>query len=265
MSATLQCGACGAELRDAYLCNRCTTQLQADLLRASLAARDLRVTHLRQDVRGGRRTGKPSKAKYTPLPWSEHARQLLDDLKALLLRYCTPAAAGGEPVEKTALDLSKAPWLRQQETIGELANALPPILRRASAVIDRREESWVYGPCTTCGTLLEAGLTASQVVCPQCNTSYQAEKLRIAQWESVNESLVTQAEAAQLLHHRLGADTEKARLNINRWVNRRVIEDKAGYIRFGDAYDRWKKGENMRSKKALRNAQVESARTPHAA
>jgi ribosomal protein L37AE/L43A len=232
----MQCGVCGAETRDVYLCPTCAKTLEADLYDVNRAEWDLEVSYTRQDVRSVGRDSGHQKAKYTPLPYNELAGNLIAGIRRLVtsVRDVTGVNMATTQPAEVARRLASHP------EGPHIAAEVTRLIRSVNAVIDKRPTPWLYGQCTTCGTDMWDRVDAPRVVCPRCNSSYDGPELKASQAARLQTLLVTRPDAATLMAVRCSVERDKVRKAVDKWVERGRLEVLAGErVRFGDVERLW--------------------------
>lgn len=196
------CGQCEAEVGDgAWLCTRCTVDLERDLGDVTGIVNDLEISYTRQ-VRLGSRVG--ARSVDTPVPYNAKAGVLLEQLRNSLstwvrdvledniqlagptCRACAhPSCAATRRRQGPGDGLpAMAQWLlvrinvlRHHRQVVDLAQDISDVLEKARLLVDRPADRWYAGPCD-CGYELWVEANASGVRCEACDTVHVVEKRR---------------------------------------------------------------------------------------
>ena len=158
------CG-CSRPSPGAFLCRKCTSDLQATLILAADIAGDLYDAECRQMARGDH--GRPPAKPEPPLPFDPYAavirQNLINILAAVSMAIagrCATTVAGGAIMVSEHLER-----LRQNPEAWNAKQQIEAAVQRAMAIIDRRPDLRPAGDCEACGQPLRAELTADTATC----------------------------------------------------------------------------------------------------
>ncbi|MBT0771832.1 hypothetical protein KIH74_23020 [Kineosporia sp. J2-2] len=238
----LACGVCGAETRDLYLCRYCLAQLAGLIADTPALIVDLNITLARQDAITLTEQGSKPGQNAAPLPINTHALDALTEIRSAI-KGISSHPDHRRPDEQARLTA-------RMPSVGARLTALKVAYNLALKVIDRPASKWFFGHCEACGMAMCGPPDALRVTCV-CDRGYDATVLRTRQWEAVGESLVRRSEAVSLISARYHVDRpETVRKAIDLWIHRGALEDRAGWVRFGDVDALWRKRLRMRARKA---------------
>lgn len=253
---------CGRPTRDdAYVCETCGDLLARALGDVPWLAGELEVTITKQkgvDYRkvGGGKGGK--KANERPLPASWGASEARGHLKALLVSWALFCSAESIRHRESSNDLpaddlvALSRWLIWRvdglmlhdigtEAVDEITSAVAHCHR----LIDRPADRQYLGTCPTCMSGKLYGKAGSQWAnCEECQTTHDAEAIRVRLLAELDDRLCTAAEIAKLSTYLgLKADREQVRKRINQWHRRGLLVEHPSIademtFRFGEVYSR---------------------------
>jgi hypothetical protein len=220
---------------------------------------ELEVTITKQKGVDYRRVGGGKgarKANERPLPASWGASEARGHLKALLVSWALYCSQEGVRHRETSNDLpadnlvALSRWLIWRvdglmlhdigsEAVDEITSAVAHCHR----LIDRPADRQYLGTCPTClsGRLFSRAGSA-WANCEECDTTHDAEEIRVKLLAELDDRLCTAAEIAKLSTYLgLKADREQVRKRINKWAQRGVLAEAASIsdeptYRFGTVY-----------------------------
>lgn len=255
---------CGQPLTGAYLCARCTHDL--DIAIADIAAHWTDLDNVRAKLTryGGQGGGEqtPIDPRFDSLEWvleDGQWRDRIPDGTALLdatrntvttwvrvVQEQWPAAVARRPEPAdtvTACCRYLLGWtdrIRLAAWAPDILDEMEHLASRLSAIVDRPADRWYAGPCDNCERDLYARTGAADVTCPECQLDYDVNRRREWLLTEARDQLVTAATLSRAVSW-LG-DKPLTADRIRQWAHRgrimaRPANGQGPLYRVGDALD----------------------------
>lgn len=251
---------CGRETRDdAYVCEDCADSLARALGDVPWLVEQLEITITGQkgvDYRrvGGSKGGKKATERPSPVSWGpSEARAHLRALLVSWTLFCaseqvrhqarTNDMPDDDLIAMSRWMLDRVDGLMLHDIGSEAVDEITSAVAHCHRFVDRPAERQYLGTCTICqsGRLYSRG-GSKWARCDECDTTIDAETIRVRLLAELDDRLCTAAEIARLSTYLgLKADRETVRKRINQWSSRgQVIAHPAitteVTYRFGEVY-----------------------------